>query len=105
AVSGCCLALQLPLAIAGQRSQAQPVLAAEVNPAQPTAFVLARHLLGFGASPPTPNFHHLCLFVHPSTASPTPSREQMGWSNAYGRLVVFEDTTDKRCMICFIHAP
>src|ERR1019366_3403168 len=50
-------ALPLPLSITGQRGQAQPVLAAEFNPAHPAAFVLARHLLGFRASPPAPNFY------------------------------------------------
>src|ERR1019366_10818924 len=85
AVSGCCLALRLPLAIAGQRGQAQPVFPAEFNSAQPTAFVLARHLLGFRASPPAPNCYHLCLIVHLSTASPTAALRQMDWSNAYGQ--------------------
>src|ERR1019366_10059516 len=83
-VSGCCLALRLPLPIAGQRGQAQPVLAAELSPAQPAAFVLARHLLGFRAAPPALNFCHLCLIVHPSTESPMAALGQMGWSNAYG---------------------
>jgi hypothetical protein len=84
AVSGFCLALRLPLPIAGQRGQAQPVLAAELNPAQPAAFVLAHNLLGFRAAPPALNFYHLCLIVHSSTESPMGTFGQMGWSNAYG---------------------
>src|ERR1035438_8361434 len=78
------LALRLPLPIAGQRGQTQPVLPAELNTAQPAAFVLARHLLGFRASPPAPDLYHLRLIVHPSTESPTAEFGQMGWSNAYG---------------------
>jgi len=77
------MALRLPLPIAGQSGQAQPVLAAELNTAQPAAFVFGHQLRGFRATPAPPHFHYLCLFVHPSTAPPTPPREQMGWSNAY----------------------
>ena len=72
-----------PLPIAGQRGQAQPVLAAELKPAQPATLVLARHLLGFRAAPPALNSYHLCLVVHPSTASPVAALGKVGWSNAY----------------------
>src|SRR5208283_4873675 len=77
------LALRLPLPIAGQRGQTQPVLPAELNTAQPAAFVLARHLLSFRAGPPAPGLYPLRLIVHPSTESPTAEFGQMGWSNAY----------------------
>jgi len=79
------LALPLPLPIAGQRGQTQPVLSAELDTAQPAAFVLARHLLGFRAGPPAPDLYHLRLIVHPSTESPMAEFGQMGWSNAYER--------------------
>jgi hypothetical protein len=63
------------------------VLAAEFNPAQPAVFVLARHLLGFRASPPAPNFYHLCWIIHPSTQSASAALGQMGWSNAYSETL------------------
>jgi len=47
------------------------MLPAELNTAQPAAFVLARQLLGFRVGPPAPDLYHLRLIVHPSTESPT----------------------------------
>src|ERR1035437_9564622 len=83
AVPGRRTALRLPLSIAGQRGQAQPLLPAELNPAQPAGFVFGHQPLGFRATPASPNFYHLCLFVHPSTASRTAALGQMGCSDAY----------------------
>src|ERR1019366_7384464 len=84
AVPGRRVALRPPLPIAGQRGQAQPLLPAELNLAQPAGFIFGYQLPGFRATPPVPRFHHLCLLVHPFTASRTSAREQMGWSDAYG---------------------
>lgn len=50
----------------------------------PLGFVFGHQLLRFRATPPAPNFYHLCLIIHPLTASPNTPREQMGCSNAYG---------------------
>ena len=90
-----------PLPIAGQRRQAQPLPSAELNTAQPAGFVLAHHLLGFRTTPPAPDFHYRCLFVHPPTASPSAAREQMGWSNAYDLRVILSarrPDTDEECV-------
>src|SRR5271157_6567725 len=99
AVRWCCLALRLPLPIAGQSGQAQPVLAAELNTAQPAGFVLARHLRGFRATPTPPDFHYLSLIIHLSTESPTSAFGQMGWSNAYDEREGVADYAEQR------HAP
>jgi NAD(P)H dehydrogenase (quinone) len=56
---------------------------AELNPAQPAGFVFGHQLPGFRATPAAPNFYYRYLLVHPSTASRTAAREQMGCSNAY----------------------
>src|ERR1017187_5048363 len=85
AVSGCCLALRLPLSITGQRGQAKPVLAAEFNPAQPAAFVLARHLLGFRASPPAPNVSRCESSERRSGGSCAPANSRNGRHRTEGR--------------------
>src|ERR1035437_9477457 len=83
AVPGCRAALRLPLPIAGQRGQAQPLLPAELNLAQPAGFVFGYQLPGFRTTPAAPHFDHLCLLVHPFTESRTATRGKMGCSNAY----------------------
>ena len=83
AVPGRRAALRLPLPIAGQRGQPKPLLLAELTLAQPAGFVFGHQLPGFRATPAAPNFYYRCLLVHPSTASRTAAREQMGCSNAY----------------------
>src|ERR1019366_10818053 len=76
-------ALHVPLPIAGQRGQAQPLLPAELNLTHAAGFVFGHQPLGFRATPTSLDFHYLRFFVHPSTASPMPAREQMGCSDAY----------------------
>src|ERR1019366_7355249 len=80
-------ALHVPLPIAGQRGQAQPLLPAELNLTHAAGFVFGHQPLGFRATPTSLDFHYLRFFVHPSTASPMPAREQMGCSDAYLRTV------------------
>src|SRR5664280_651296 len=72
-----------PLPISGQRGQAQPLLPAELNLAQPAGFVFGYQLPGFRTTPAAPHFDHLCLLVHPFTESRTATRGKMGCSNAY----------------------
>src|ERR1035437_6987367 len=92
AVSGYCLALRLPLPIAGQRGQTQPLPAAELNTAQAAGFVFGHQLLGFRATPSAPNFYHRCFLIHLSTKSPIPPFGQMGWSNAYAQTAFWDIT-------------
>jgi hypothetical protein len=65
------------------------LLLAELNLAQPAGFVFGHQLPGFRATPAAPNFYYRCLLVHPSTASRTAAREQMGCSNAYVHRPLF----------------
>jgi transposase len=76
-------ALFLPLPIAGQRGQAQPMLPAKLHAAQPAGFVFGYQLLDFRATPASLNYHHMRLFVHPSSASPPAAPGQMGCSDSY----------------------
>src|ERR1019366_6996097 len=95
AVPGRRVALRPPLPIAGQRGQAQPLLPAELNLAQPAGFIFGYQLPGFRATPPVPRFHHLCLLVHPFTASRTSARGQMGWSDAYEEPLAGKSTLNR----------
>jgi len=58
------------------------MLTAKLTPRQPAGLVLRNHLLHLAPIPQAP--YRVCLlFLHPLTAPPTSSREQMGPSDAY----------------------
>jgi hypothetical protein len=54
------------------------LLPAKLNLAQPAGSVFGHQLLSFRATPASPNLYHLCLFMHPSTASRTAALGQRG---------------------------